>query len=371
MTLGVFGRLMLFALFSLFTIFSFGQLSSIELVDKTVKIGSLDELSFYYSFCEGDEIIFSFSEDNGKPLKEIEISEEGGNVKFADFKVSQVDRKVIKVHKTGVYGFRLYNGALKGRICSVHIERRPKSELTVDFNTNWEWKKVFDTTYFIVQEDSITGYDTTYNQYTQKELLTIDTSYLEFTKNERVHTRLNPDGDISILKFNLPNQYRNDLEERKLLGWAYWFGTDGPPEIGNMLKAARITSKVTPIAGLALGLWAINKRFGGRNLNYAVLDGQTNARLYYSKDDSAKAFDWGDGSSSSKQFTGWYPRTFYLGFDNDHTYPVDVDVIVSVVMELKKYHYVDYLEEVVTPQIVVLDKKRMKVTESQFRSVID
>ena len=88
-----------------------------------------------------------------------------------DFKAVYIPEKKIKVNKKSIYKFSFKNGAMSGRICKVTIKRIPKSEDLISFNTDWEWKTHYDTTYIAYTEDSIVGYDTTYYNVIKQKLI--------------------------------------------------------------------------------------------------------------------------------------------------------------------------------------------------------
>src|SRR5688572_20833780 len=103
------------------------QLSPIAVAENTLKVGRLGEETFYYGFAEGDQMIFSFEEVNGKELKEIEIVELPSSSKFMDYKSSKIQNKTITINRTGIYKFRFANSAISGRICRFKIQRIPRS----------------------------------------------------------------------------------------------------------------------------------------------------------------------------------------------------------------------------------------------------
>jgi len=129
------------------------QLSPIDVAENTLKVGRLGEETFYYGFAEGDQMIFSFEEVNGKELKEIEIVELPSSSKFMDYKSSKIQNKTITINRTGIYKFRFANSAISGRICRFKIQRIPRSELTKNFNSSVLWHTVYDSTKYVVQEN--------------------------------------------------------------------------------------------------------------------------------------------------------------------------------------------------------------------------
>ena len=53
---------------------AYGQ-KPVDVAESSVKIGIKGEEMVYYGFAEGDQLIFSFSEADGKDMKEVEIIE--------------------------------------------------------------------------------------------------------------------------------------------------------------------------------------------------------------------------------------------------------------------------------------------------------
>jgi hypothetical protein len=361
-------RVLLFTLSIFFFFNTNAQIAPVDVAERTIKIGAVSGEDLYYGFAEGDEIIFSFEELKGKPLKEIEITELPTNSKFSDFKASSIVNKRIKVSKTSVYKFSFWNSAIAGRICKIKIQRIPKSEESIDFSTDWKWKKLYDTSYVAYTEDSIVGYDTTYIPYTVKEVLSVDTNIIEKYKNERIHTYLNSNGDRSVLSFNLPQKVITKYRTETPVSWAYWFGTEGAqPQVDHILSAAELTMSISPVAGLAIGLWGLVQMSSGKNLDYLIMTSQVNANLFLAKSADTRGSDSGDGSSVSNQVTSWYPKTLYFGFDNDYAVPVDVNVRVSIVVVTKIYEDKLYQKEKVTSRKVTLNKKKMELKESKVR----
>src|SRR5688500_19757097 len=95
---------------------SIAQLKPIDVAETTLKIARFGEEIFYYGFAEGDKMIFSFEEANGKELKEIEIIELPSSSRFTDYKTSSIKNKTIIINRTGIYKFRFANAAVAGRV---------------------------------------------------------------------------------------------------------------------------------------------------------------------------------------------------------------------------------------------------------------
>lgn len=59
--------------------------------------------------------------------------------------------------------------------------------------------------------------------------------------------------------------------------------------------------------------------------------------------------------------------SFCIGFDNDHTYPVDVNIQISALVVTKKYKDVAQQKEHVKARKVRLNKTRMNIESSKVR----
>ena len=127
----------------------YGQLQPIDVAELTIKIGGMSSEEMFYGFAKDDQIVFNFEELKGKELKEIEIIELPNNSKFMDYKTVKIENKKISVNQKSLYQFKFNNSAISGRICKVKIQRIPKTEDLTAFNTNWEWKTLYDTTYAV------------------------------------------------------------------------------------------------------------------------------------------------------------------------------------------------------------------------------
>src|SRR6188474_2191077 len=75
----------------------------VDVVETTLKVAIMAEETFYLGFAEGDKMIFSFEEANGKELKEVEIVEMPSTSRFLEIKTSKILNKTITIPKTGIY----------------------------------------------------------------------------------------------------------------------------------------------------------------------------------------------------------------------------------------------------------------------------
>jgi hypothetical protein len=120
--------------------------SPVVVTDTIFKIPVLGEQLFYYGFAQGDQVTISFKEENGKELKEIEITEWPATLKFKQGKVSSLPNKTLSIAATGVYQFRFANTIMLQKNCTLKIERIP-SDASKTFNPTVYWRTVYDTIY--------------------------------------------------------------------------------------------------------------------------------------------------------------------------------------------------------------------------------
>ncbi len=369
---------MSFTLFTCLTILTAsGQSQPIDVAELTIKIGSMGSEELFYGFAEGDQIVFSFEELKGKELKEIEIIELPSSSKFMDYKTTKIEKKKILVNQKGVYQFKFNNSALAGRICKVKIQRIPKTEDLISFNTNWEWKTLYDTTYVPYTQDSLVGYDTLRFKEKVKELIkkeNIDEMILD--KTQRVHSYWNENSSYTYLKVDLPQNKIEPYHEEKILAWAYWIGVgeEASQAYAQNVKAiGKIASGVasfygTPLAGVAVG--AVTELLtpkSGEDVKYAFIADFQNVQAFLAGQVYYQ-FDQGKGIAAYGKNTSRLKDTFYIGLHNDNqTTGIDANVKIVVIKEIKTYQDVEHDRQKITPKYVTLNKKRMVVNTTKIR----
>ena len=124
----------------------------------------------YFGFAEGDRLIFSFEEANGKEMKEEEILEMPYSSKFMEYKTSKIENKTINVAKTAIYKFRFANSAILPRICKYKIQRIPAGAATQNFNTTVYFDEYNDTTYTNEVETFVDRSDTVISNFQDRTL---------------------------------------------------------------------------------------------------------------------------------------------------------------------------------------------------------
>ena len=371
------------------------QIEAVDVAELTLKIGVTQTEDLYYGFAEGDQIIFSVETMDGKPLKEVEIAEEPSNSKFMDYKPTSIKDQVIKVNKTAVYRFSFHNTPLGGRVCKIKIQRIPKSEDLVSFDTNWEWKTVYDTTYVPYTQDSIVGYDTTYIPYTRNELIRTDTIYDEILSVDNqiwVYSGGNMSACLgksaSCTKQMIPLDYHPNTE--MLLIWV-GIGQQTRDSYNKLAKGIANLAAKEGIAYLSGGSAVlvstltdnavdqlINNLPTSKNVLDIFLTSRESANLWYN-DYQTSIYDYAYSQmaykdranlklSLSKKLGQIAPNTMTLCLkNNSKVVGVDAYVNVVAVRYNKVYADVQYKKPSVTPRKVTLNKKRAVVKTEKVR----
>lgn len=352
-------------------------LAPVEVADMVIKIPPLSTHELAYGFAEGDQLLFSFEEAKGKALKEIEIIELPGNSRFADFKTDKVGTKRLQVHQTGVYLFRFSNTALSGRIARIHIQRIPRDEASIAFNTHWEWQTLYDTTYTPYQEDSLAGYEITEITKKRRTLVEVDTIVTELcNKKVRVHSQTKMGKtNISTVPFSLPqNSYLPvsilPYESTEVLAWAYWIGVGEKSfesykktvaQIGDLAgTAAGHIPGAGPLYQLAIsGISMLMIPAVGDNVDYSlrqIVEGQYHP------------VNHGNVVASAVRNIELLQGDFLLHLQNDNlTRGIDVEVRVIVVRVHKKWKDLPYTIEKKEPRYVTVNKTRIDIQTRRVR----
>ena len=294
-------------LWLLFYQVSIAQLKPIDVAENTLKIGRFGEETFFYGFAEGDKMIFSFEEVNGKELKEIEIIELPSSSKFMDYKTNRIQNKTITINRTGVYKFRFANSAISGRVCRFKIQRIPASDVTKNFNTSVSWKTFYDTTY--TTESDI---------YLEKS----DTSVVNLV--DQVPTisskkASNGNNNKTIVDFSLP---------KGTISWSYYIGVgnEGKQAYDNGSNAfvtagAQTVSKIPGYGVLAaLALNGVNYFLatqGRDNVKYWFITDWDNV-LLFRNNRPFRQYKQGDVISDAHQMQTPLSGKVYLGLYNDN-----------------------------------------------------
>jgi len=298
---------------SLSMVTAYGQ-QPVDIAETSIKVGIKGEELVYFGFAEGDQLIFSFEEANGKEMKEVEIVEMPSTSKFMEYKTSKIENKTINVARTGIYKFRFANSALLPRICKYKIQRIPASQATQNFNTTVYFDEYFDTTYTTEIENYIDRSDTVINNFQDRTI--------------KVNPLTAPGSSKSIFNFVLPEN---------TIAWSYYISADNA---GRQVyfDAAKVLASTSgrevskfptygPLAALALETPSyLTKLDTGQHINYWIVENE-NAELFKNGDQ----FRFVKKGKAINDFSKMEPRdgVFYFCLHNDRK-DVPVTVLVKI-----------------------------------------
>lgn len=313
-----------FTLFSIIFLLSkvvFSQ-TEVDVADITLKVAALGNEELMYGFAEGDKVIFSMTEKDGKELKEVTISEYPANIKYQNRAVSKIENKTFNVIKKGVYVFSFYNSNVKGRIINVIIKRVPSKPELANFNTKVSWHNVIDTTYKAEE-----------HQY----LIKSDTSFVEvINTNAVVHSELNSNGNRANISFTIPSN---------TVSWAYWIGVGQESKkayqkdiqaMSNM--GANFVGGINPLAGILLGVMpTLTKSNTGENVHYYILADYDNAVKFMAGQQFLQLKN-ADVVNDYGIMKGRNNQKLYVGMYNDNTTrEIEVNVKITAMVVNNKY----------------------------------
>lgn len=307
-------------------LYSMGQ-DTIDVVEKTIKVSGLSTQTEYYGFAEGDKVIFNFSVENQKDIKDVTISEYPNNVKFADHTTGKIQNKVLNISRNGVYEFDYYNSNVSGRTINVKIQRIPKTEATKFFNTNIKWVNHVDTIYTAEQNTYLSGSDTSVVNVTDATV--------------RVHSQTNLDNpNKTVVDFILP---------ANTIKWTYWIGVGDEGQQAfkrdqeNFAKTGtKIIGSINPLAGLAFGLITMTHANIGENVKYYFVSSWEDAIKFrngqmfmqFKKGDIVTDFGLMNFSTKTNQ-------KLFIGLENDNiSQGIDVNVKIVAIVVTNKYNAV-------------------------------
>lgn len=328
----------------------------------SIKIGAFSEEVLYFGFAADDKIVFSFSEENRKEIKEVEVAEYPSTSRYTDYKESSAKEKIILVNKEGVYGFRFSNGAITKRIVKYTIERIPASAETQKFNTTVKWITKSDTTWKTYTKNVVVGHDTVFIPQTKREVVSTEkTEELLLDKTERVHSTTNANGNKSWIHFTLPTNTNNDYETKTVIAWAYWVGVGDEANEAwaqNVAAVSPLAKKVAvaaygPLGALAVG--AVSQLITpsiGEDVSYSITD-QENKNLFMAGS-AYYVSDQGKGVAGYKKMINpnHCQGTYYVCMYNDNIMQgINVDVKVIAIVETVKYEDKLYKVPIVTPRL--------------------
>jgi hypothetical protein len=352
---------------------------SVLVNESTIILDFQQTKELFFSFAEGDEIIFDLEMVKGKHIKEIEVTELPSNSIFSDFKVKELKNKRIMIRNKGIYTFRFFSSSLTRRVCKIKIQRIPANESTRDFNTNWKWETIKDTIYTPYTIDSITGYNTVKYKERKREL--VSSKKIEevlFDKSQRVHSFYNENSSYTYLRVDLPQPINTQFKEERIIAWAYWIGVGKEAEqafqqnVSAVSKLTQVAFGGNPLANFAIG--TISKLILpqiGEDVSYYFLPDYNNLSLFMAQQNFS-IFDQGKGIAAYGRNTNRKFGTFYIGLHNDNKMiGINVNVKVVIIKEINIYENKEYQREREEPIKVTLNKERMRVNETRIRVPVE
>ena len=305
-------------LFGSLSVFATHGQKPIDVAESSIKVGIKGEEAVYFGFAEGDQLIFSFEETNGKEMKEVEILEWPSTSKFMEYKTSKIDNKTLTIPRTGIYKFRFANSAIIPRVCKYKIQRIPSGPATQNFNTTVYVDAYNDTTYTSEVESYIDRSDTVISNF-QERLI-------------KVNPLTAPGSSKTTFNFTLPEN---------TVSWGYYIsvGNTGQQVYQEAVKtlAANAGSVFTkfpkygPLAAVALEAPSyITKLDSGQHINYWIVEND-NAELFK----SGEQFRFIKKGKAINDFSKMEPgdRAFYFCLHNDSKEtPVTVSVKITAIL---------------------------------------
>lgn len=128
--------------------------------NNTIKVPALGQFKQYYAFNEGDVVLFSMEEKNGKEVSELEILEYPSSSISMEYKTKKVENKQLLINHKAIYIFLFKNTAISPRIINFTIKRIPINEEFKQFNSTVYFKTIYDTTYQDIEEEYLFKTDT-------------------------------------------------------------------------------------------------------------------------------------------------------------------------------------------------------------------
>lgn len=291
----------------------------IDVAESTIKVTALNEEVFHYGFAEGDQLIFTFKEVNGKELKELEIKEVSGSSLFMDFKTEKISNKVLTITRTGIYKFRFTNGAIAGRVCKFKIQRIPAHDSLRNFNTNVYWRTEYDTTFISEDERYLTKTDT---------IATVVTDQVAKVSSQ---SAINGNPNHSVIDFTLPEETSS---------WSYYIGVGSAGNKAYEASKDKFVSTASAsfmklpgygslVSMALLGVNLFSKAGGGDNVKYWFITDWDNVLLFK----SGKIFyqyKQGDVINDVSQMKTPTSGKVYVGLVNDNVLEA-IEVSIKVV----------------------------------------
>ena len=341
----------------LFTSFAFAQ--KIDVAELQIKIEPGCQQELYYSFDNGDKILFTVEGNNDNPVSEVAVVEYPDTYKYKGYSIKK-EKKEIFVNGKAVYKFSFVNTTNATQLCNVKIQRVPAKTGNRGFTTAVKWITKQDTVWNTVTKEVVTGYDTIHTQKSRR-VIALERKYEEIVqdKSQRVSSKANLGDNSTAISFTLPANSIGKDETKKVVAWAYWVGVGEESnefwrQNRKMLVGAvqgATTYFTSPLGGIAAGVVTnLLLPVNGEDVEYALVN-EANYKLF-GLEKPYKSYDSGKGVAAYKRITDsdMLQGKFYVTLKNDNiVQPIDVNVKVSAIIEHIKYKDENYTDTVITP----------------------
>lgn len=370
-----------FALLLLLTNVIFAQ-KTVKVTEQTIKIKPNATEELLFGFTEGDRIVFSFSEEDGKKLSEVSVAEYPDNIKFKVIDTKKVKKEEIVVIHKSAYQFQFKNNSTEALTVSVLIQRIPPGEAAANFNTAVKWVTEQDTTWNSLTKEVVVAYDTLQVQKTRK-IVTYEKKYEEVVldKTQRVNAKTTFDSSSSSAFFTLPKNAISESETKKVVAWAYWVGVGKESNeywqqnrkmiVGAVQGATTLFT--TPLGGIAAGaVTNLALPSIGEDVEYALVN-EENKKLFVNEK-PIKSYDFGKGVAAFKKFTEssmLQGRYFVMLKNDNYVQPIDVNIKVSAIIEHKKIKNETYTDIQITPRYGKQIVSEPIITTRKFPATFD
>lgn len=358
----------------------------IRVADLSFKMSSNTTEEFYYSFAEGDIMVVDFELVKGKGVQ-FEIVETPNLIKTSLF-TARVTNYQINIVSTKVYLFRITNSS-GNKLCSLHIKRIPKSQETANFNTGWEWKTYYDTTYIHYSKDSIVGYDTVQYVETAKDVASKEMNEVileDKTEEIRSSGIILNDNPRAFVEIKLPQNQKGTSWEKNVIGWGYWLCVgDNSNSIWSQNKDF-VAKSASTIAGAAFGPMGsfiaggvtslfIPNAEKADNVKWSIVQNKQDVNAFMNGGPicPSSCLKNGDGPGAAGKFVDENTQgTYYLCLYNDNIHDrIRVTIKVSALVENITYKDVDYQQTKIVPKYVKVPKVRINISSRQIKVPAD
>ncbi len=326
---------------------SYGN-DTIQVSTQDIRLKSKSTTTLYFSFHQGDIVLFSIKEKKNKKLALFSIKENEERIVYNLLNNHLKHNGLFYVPSTKVYSFTFYNDAFTARNITFEVSRIPSSKASKNFKTTPIWIDKMDTIYDIRKEDEIIRFDSTwYNASTlvrdscrNTEEITLDqTIRLESSISIRKKNR-------AVIEIVLNKSTSSELFQKKPIAWAYWIGVGEEAQeswnqtVKNIAKltGGLLSTFVNPLLGFAVG---IIPEFivptSGKNISYWFVEDTSQVNKFMNKKDF-ESIEHGKAIVSYGKSPSINSKKLYLCILNESAIsPAEVNIKFVVVSEECNY----------------------------------